>query len=262
MLFGLQDIETALHDLTEMTTTLSGTIQQETLRIKDLCHRRFHDLETYDDIANWARHNQQANQDLFPLVGLGPTCRTCQGVGHLQIDCAQYICYTCNVAAPGHRRQMCPARHYRNRPNSSRPVRPPTYDEVEQGMANPGPNPISPVRSNNTGSSGRTHASMPPLIPSSSTPGNEERPPTPFVPPRPTSTPSNSDSIRHQTGRPNWVNYTDRVLERLRRNDDRSQEDENAIQAALRRYINWPGAAEHAFPDLEDYGVLPQNEND
>lgn len=105
--YGLQDIQQHVCDLTKLVTDFCDSIEAESVRIQNNCHRRFLELPVFPRIADWARTSVPHNTNVFPAA-LGPLCQECGIQGHTMWDCPQYFCIRCNTASPGHPNGECP----------------------------------------------------------------------------------------------------------------------------------------------------------
>lgn len=108
-LYGLQDLQGYVTDLTNMMVDFTSSIQAEANHLIEQEHRRMNDLEYFRRISEWARQHHPQNTAIFPPEQ-GPQCHLCKQHGHIIINCPQYLCKHCCSAAPGHRQRNCPSK--------------------------------------------------------------------------------------------------------------------------------------------------------
>lgn len=145
-LYGLQDLQGYVTDLTNMMVDFTSSIQAEANHLIEQEYHRMNDLEYFRRISEWARQHHPQNTAIFPPEQLeGPKCHLCKQRGHIIINCPQYLCKHCCSAAPGHRQRNCPSK---------------TSNTVQE---NDMPNLISASETSLSGSAQSTQSFIPPL---------------------------------------------------------------------------------------------------
>lgn len=257
-LYGLQDLQGYVTDLTNMMVDFTSSIQAEANHLIEQEYRRMNDLEYFRRISEWARQHQPQNTAIFPPQAEqleGPKCYLCKQRGHIIINCPQYLCKHCCSAAPGHRQRNCPSK--------------PSNTNQEDDM----PNLISASETSLSGSGSGSVQSTQPFIP-----------PLP-VPPVPLEVmvemrrmvadgfeASGLTSHTQQTGRPSWASsrprgratrpsqaeQTHSDSTRTDSQNEQNYHDRDSDSSHNSRENTWPGSdeSELQYPTVRMLGAM------